>query len=115
MSPTTHALISSLLSADPSLSITERDALRSALGEAPGADAALPPPPADPSLLVTQTQAAGLLGVNRTTVWRLTGMGILRPVEISPGTKRYEKSQVETLAKEGYRHFLKPARLRKAA
>jgi len=66
-------------------------------------------------LLLTQRQAAKLLGVNRTTVWRLTGLGILRPSEISPGTSRYEASQVETLAREGYRHLLKPARLRKAA
>jgi hypothetical protein len=113
MSPTTHALITSLLTLDPSLSPTEKEALRSALAE--GAVAPLAALPSPPLLLLTQRQAAELLGVNRTTVWRLTGLGILRPTEISPGTKRYERVQVETLAREGYRHLLKPARLRKAA
>jgi len=113
MSPTTHALISSLLSADPSLSPVQREALQSVLGDAPAtAHAALP---SQPSLVLSQRQVAELLGVNRTTVWRLTGMGILKPVEISPGTLRYERSQIETLAKEGYRHLLRPATLPKAA
>jgi hypothetical protein len=114
MNLTTHALLTALI-VDPSLSLLEREALQSALGNAPGASTPTLPQPADLSLLVTQTQAAGLLGVNRTTVWRLTGMGILRPVEISPGTLRYERSQIETLAKEGYRHLLRPATLPKAA
>jgi excisionase family DNA binding protein len=113
MSPSTHALLTSLLTLDPSLSPEEQEALRSALGKGSVAPSAALP--SSPVLLLTQSQAAELLGVDRTTVWRMTAMGILRPVEISPGTRRYEKSQVETLAREGYRHLLKPARLRKAA
>jgi hypothetical protein len=113
MSPTTHALLASLLTLAPSLSPEEQEALRSALGKGPVAPSAALP--SLPVLLLTQRQAAELLGVNRTTVWRMTAMGILRPVEISPGNKRYERVQVETLAREGYRHLLKPARLRPAA
>lgn len=114
MNLTTHAVLTALL-LDQSLSLTERGALQSALGNAPDAGTATVTPPAHPSLLLSQRQAAELLGVNRTTVWRLTGMGILRPVEISPGTSRYDRSQVEAVAKVGYRKLLKPARLRPAA
>jgi hypothetical protein len=113
MSPSTHAILTFIFNLDPSLSPEELEALRSALGKSSGASTATPP--ADPALLLTQNQAAKLLGVHRTTVWRLTGMGILCPQEISPGTKRYERNQVETLAKMGYRNLLKPARLGEAA
>jgi hypothetical protein len=113
MSPTTHAILTSLLNLDPSLSLTEKEALRSAMAE--GAVAPSAALPSSPALLLTQRQAAELLGVVRTTVWRLTGLGILTRSEISPGTKRYERVQVETLAREGYRHLLKPAKLHKAA
>lgn len=72
-------------------------------------------PSGNPALLLTQKQVATILGVNRTTVWRLKGLGILKPSEISPGTKRYERIQVEALARQGYRHLLKPAKLLNAA
>jgi predicted DNA-binding transcriptional regulator AlpA len=112
MNPTARALLEALL-LDPSLSGREREALRSALADCPGSvTTALP---SSPALLLTQRQVAEILGVNRTTIWRLTRMGILRPVDLSPGMARYERSQVESLAKEGYRHLLKPASLRKAA
>ena len=113
MTSSTRAILTSLLTHDTSLAPAEQTALRSALGECHGAT--MTALPSSPALLLTQRQAADVLGTHRTTVWRLTGMGILRPVEISPGTKKFERSQVETLAKEGYRHLLKPARLPKAA
>ena len=113
MNATIRSVLESLLT-DPGLSDCERRALQSALADAPCADTALHPL-SNQSLLLSQKQVAEYLGVNRTTVWRLEGMQILRPTEISPGTKRYEKSQVETLAREGYRRLLTSAKLRPAA
>lgn len=67
--------------------------------------ASLPQSSPEP-LLLTQKQAAKLLGVDRTTVWRLVCLGIIRPVEICPGTFRYRRSDVEALAQDGYRALL---------
>ncbi len=52
-------------------------------------------------LLLTQKEAAKLLGVNRVTIWRMTNEDILRPVEILPGTFRYRAEDIEAISQSG--------------
>lgn len=49
-------------------------------------------------LLMMVTDAAKLLGVSRATIWRLTKVGKLMPVEILPGTFRIRRTDIEKLA-----------------
>lgn len=58
------------------------------------------------SLLITQKEAALLLGVDRTTVWRLVHDGIIIPVEILPGTNRYRRQDIDQLARHGWQQFV---------
>lgn len=52
-----------------------------------------------PALLVTQAEAAELLGVSRNTVVRLVGRGVLKTVRLAPGMKpRVRRSDVLALA-----------------
>lgn len=104
MSPSSAQIIANLLSSDTALSPSEQAALLALLDATPPSNASALVLPA---LLLTQKETAGILGVDRTTVWRLTTMGVLRPTEISPGMFRYQRSHVEALSRNGYRHLLK--------
>lgn len=39
----------------------------------------------DSQELISKTQAAKKLGVSRTTLWRMVGQGIIKPVSLGPG------------------------------
>jgi predicted DNA-binding transcriptional regulator AlpA len=108
MNDSSRTLITTLLSLDPDFLPAERAALESLLISHESVPA--PKFPAKQALLLSQREAAELLGVERTTVWRMCSLGILRPVELSPGTFRYAREQVERLAREGYRHQIKALR-----
>jgi hypothetical protein len=97
-----HALFIRLLNSATDLSIDERRACE-ALARAKDSG---PEPTAAKPFALRQKDAAFELSTDRTTVWRITTMGILHPQEISPGTWRYKRSEVELLAENGYRHLL---------
>lgn len=97
MNPITRAILQSILSTDRDLTDLEGKALREILsGRSTVAD------DPDPYLLLTQKQAAHQLSVSRMTLWRLTKRGILRPVEITPGTWRYRYSEISDFARTGW-------------
>jgi hypothetical protein len=50
-------------------------------------------------LLVTQKSVAALLSVSRLTFRRMTKNRILNPVEILPGTWRYQYAEIAALAR----------------
>jgi len=52
------------------------------------------PAPSGPRLMM-MGDAARLLGVSRTTIWRMMKLGKLEGVEILPGTVRVRRSDVE--------------------
>ncbi len=100
MNTTSRALFQTVLSTDNALSGPERHALQRVLDgvneiAAPRAGGT------DASLLVTQKTAAKLLSVSRVTVWRLTKVHVLHPVQILPGTWRYTYAEIAALAKAG--------------
>jgi hypothetical protein len=103
MNPLTRAILQSILSTDVDLTDPEDKALRQILS---GNSAVADDP--NPYLLLTQKQAARQLSVSRMTLWRLTKRGILRPVEITPGTWRYRYSEISDFAGTGW-HRRKPA------
>lgn len=111
MNPTTHAILNSVAASDPNLTVGERTLLqRLVTGQAdlpPAAQSAGP-------LLLTQQQAARLLGISRVTLWRMTKGGIIRPVELSPGNPRYRRDDLEVIAREGHTG-LRKTRARKLA
>jgi len=111
MNQTSHDSIELILTSDLSLSGEERVTLEKMLmaSKPNGSPAASVEP-----LVLNQKDAAAKLGVTRTTLWRWGKMGILTPVEISPGTIRYQILEIETLAREGYRHLLTRAKKRAA-
>ena len=57
----------------------------------------------DPSaagpILLTMSATAAMLGVSRSTLWRMIRHGVLTPIEILPGTHRISRAQVEAFAK----------------
>ena len=100
MNPTSRAIFESVVSTDASLSPPERGAIQRLLnGLVEGPVSA--PRPVDEPLLVTQKIAAKLLSVSRVTVWRLTKDAVLHPVEIFPGTWRYQYAEIANLAATG--------------
>jgi len=88
MNDTSRTLLQTILATDASLTVAERSAaqrLFEGKTEAPAFAAV----GVDEKLLVTQKQAAEMLGVSRVTIWRMTKECVLRPVEILPGSWRY--------------------------
>jgi len=55
---------------------------------------------ADRKLLSIQ-QAAGAMGVSRTTVWRLLKAGRLPTVELRPGSRRVPSAAITELVRKG--------------
>ncbi len=100
MTPTTQAILNSVAVSDPNLSAGERALLqRLAAGQT------VEPTTATPSgapLLLTQKQAAQMLGISRVSLWRLTREAVFRPVEIFPGRFRYRREEIEAVAREGH-------------
>jgi predicted DNA-binding transcriptional regulator AlpA len=62
------------------------------------------------SVLLTQRDAAKILGVDRVTVWRMTCNRILHPVELLSGTVRYRREEIVTLATSGWKATAKTER-----
>lgn len=56
--------------------------------------------PGDRRLLSLQ-QAAGALGVSRTTIWRLLKAGRLPTVELRPGSRRVPSAAITDFVKRG--------------
>jgi len=49
--------------------------------------------------MLNATQTAQRLGVSRSTVWRWSELGILRPARTPMGHRRYSADEVEALAR----------------
>jgi hypothetical protein len=49
-------------------------------------------------LLLGMSASAKLLGVSRTTLWRMTNLGVLQKVEILPGSFLLRRADLEALA-----------------
>ncbi len=94
MNKVSQATITAILGTDDTLSVDERSTLNSLL--------AIPARRASPSvqpMTMTQTAAARLLGVHRTTLWRSR---ILHAHEVAPGIYRYSREEIEKVAREGF-------------
>jgi predicted DNA-binding transcriptional regulator AlpA len=102
----TRSILQSLASSDLSLSTAEQLAL-SRLIEGKFNEPQVGARNSEDPILVSQAQAAKLLGVSRVTVWRMAKEGMLHPVEILPGSFRYAFEEIATLAQDGVRK--KPA------
>ena len=77
-----------------------QDRKESALRTLRGEVSATQPPPTGP-LLLQIGAAAKLLGVSRSTMYRLMLSGTVEPVEIRRGTFRIRRADVEALARDG--------------
>ena len=100
MSPTSRAILQTVLATDASLSAVERSAAQRLIDgqvEAPAVRVG----GTDERLLVTQKRAAELLSVSRVTIWRMTKDCVLHPIEILPGTWRYPYREIAILALRG--------------
>jgi predicted DNA-binding protein (UPF0251 family) len=100
MNATSRAILQTVVATDASLSAAERSVAQRLIDgrtEAPivviGGS--------DERLLVTQKEAAEMLGVSRVTIWRMTKDCVLHPVEILPGTWRYPYHEILALASRG--------------
>jgi len=100
MTPTTQAILNSVATSDPNLSLGEKSLLQRLIS---GQTAeALPKATDDAPLLLNQKQAARALGISRVTLWRMTKSAVFHPVEIFPGSFRYRREEVEAVAREGH-------------
>ena len=64
-------------------------------------EAPAPTTPAEPPLLLTVEQAAGLLQIGRTHAWRLVNAGVLPCVRLSPRIVRVPRQALEELIAAG--------------
>ncbi|MGC4074945.1 MAG: hypothetical protein QM760_21090 [Nibricoccus sp.] len=95
MTPTSVAILQTILATDSSLTPNERGGLeRLFRGEPLGSASST----VDDHLLIAQKKAAALLDVSRATIWRMTKDQVLQPVEIFPGTWRYRYRDVVALS-----------------
>lgn len=100
MNDTSRSLLQTILATDLSLTGAERSAAQR-LFEGNCEATGFAPIAVDEKLLVTQKQAAQMLGVSRVTIWRMTKECILHPVEILPGSWRYPLRELAQLAHSG--------------
>jgi hypothetical protein len=49
-------------------------------------------------LFLGMSDSAKLLGISRTTLWRMTNLGVLQKVEILPGSFRHRRADLEAVA-----------------
>lgn len=105
MSPTSRAILQSVLATDATTSAAERSAIQRLLD---GNFEAVPAARGDEPLLVPQKVAAQLLSLSRVTVWRLTKEDVLHPVEVLPGTWRYPYAELVALSRSGWKSGNKP-------
>lgn len=100
MNATSRAILQTVLSTDPSLSLVEQNAVRDLIEgktEAKGDQVSFD----GEHLLISQKKAASLLDVSRVTIWRMTKESILHPVEVIPGTWRYPCDEILAIARQG--------------
>jgi predicted DNA-binding transcriptional regulator AlpA len=100
MNATSRAILQTVLATDASLSAVERSAAQCLIDgrtDAPTVVAG----GSDERLLVTQKEAAEMLSVSRVTIWRMTKDCVLHPVEILPGTLRYQYHEILAIARRG--------------
>ena len=100
MNSTSRAFLQTVLATDSSLSAAERSATQGLI-DGQIESATVRGSGAEDRLLVTQKEAAELLGVSRVTIWRMTKDCVLHPVEILPGTWRYRYRELASLAQTG--------------
>ena len=62
---------------------------------------ALPDTHRDEPLLYSVSQAARVLGVSRTTLWRMCQSGYLSKVPVMTGTYRIRRTDIEAIARDG--------------
>jgi hypothetical protein len=111
MNTTTQAILQSVASSDPNLSVAEKALIgRLVTGNAEGSM----PEASSAPLLMTQRQAAYALGISRVSLWRMTRDSVFQPVEILPGTFRYRRDEIEAVARDGHTASLR-RRQRRAA
>jgi predicted DNA-binding transcriptional regulator AlpA len=103
MTSTTKALLQSLVSNDPSLSARERYGFEALINGAEREKLRIITEEASEPLLLTQKEAARVLGVSRVTLWRLKKEGVLKPVELTPGNYRYQRREIEAFSRLGLR------------
>lgn len=101
MTPTTKALLQSLVSSDPSLSVDERYGLEILINEGGLDRLRVGAERQQVSLLMTQKEAAQALGISRVTLWRLTKDSVITPVELTRGIFRYRRDEIESIARDG--------------
>ena len=96
MNATSITLLQTVASTDSSLSFEQRATLQDLIvGRAESRSASGQP------FLLTQKDAARMLGISRVTLWRMTKDGRFSPVEILPGTFRYRFEEVEAFTRLG--------------
>ena len=69
-----------------------------AIRAAAASDAPRPTPSADAPLLLTVKQAAALLGLSRSSIWRAIRAKRLKKVAVYTGCERLRRADVEALA-----------------
>jgi predicted DNA-binding transcriptional regulator AlpA len=96
MNPTSLTLLQTVATTDATLSVEQRATLQDLI-----VGRALSRPASGQALLLSQKDAASMLGISRVTLWRMTKEGFFAPVEILPGTFRYRAEEIEAFARTG--------------
>ena len=90
MNSVTHKILNAALSADSTIAADQRIAALALLNGKTPQKELLP-------LVLTQKQAAKLLGVSRFTIRRMTAEGELHPVKVHESF-RYRRAEIEEIA-----------------